>query len=89
MTPKLAPRQRAMLILSGFDPKDGNGFGVQLRSGADWRTARALERRGFGWIQGGQPNGSELPGMFFANREGTAITHPDDLETFYARGGYR
>lgn len=88
MSTKLSPRQSAMLRLSRFDPKDGNGYGVELRGGADWRTARALERRNLGWIEGGKPQGSELPGLFFANREGTAITHPDELERFMARRGY-
>lgn len=81
----LSPRQRAMLCLSRFDPRDGNGYGVELRCAADWRTARALQRRNLGWIEGGKPQGSELPGLFFANHDGTAITHPDELERYLER----
>ena len=83
----LTEYQFTMLRCSGFDPKDGNGFGVTLRGSRDWRAARKLEALGLGWIQGGKPNGSELPGMFFSNHEGTAITHPDKLEEFLDRKG--
>lgn len=78
--PKLSHDQSLMLRASGFDPKDGCGFGVQLMSAKNWRTARSLERRDLGWTEGGRPNGSEYPGYFFANQNGTAITHPDELE---------
>lgn len=84
----LSPRQRAMLCLSHFDPKDGKGYGVELRCAADWRTARALQRRHLGWIEGGKPQGSDLPGLFFANRNGTALTHPDELAAWQDRRGY-
>jgi len=83
--PKLSDHQLLMLRASRFDPLDGNGLGVQLMSARNWRTARSLEKRGLGWIQGGHPNGSELPGMFFANHEGTAITHPEELEEYLGR----
>ncbi|WP_260925361.1 hypothetical protein [Novosphingobium sp. 9] len=83
--PKLSPHQLLMLRTSHFDPKDGCGFGVGLRSAATWRTARSLEKRGLGWIQGGHPNGSEIEGLFFANRNGTEITFPAELEAFRRR----
>mgnify|MGYP001758579162 CR=1 FL=1 len=83
--PKLSDHQLLMLRASRFDPLDGNGLGVQLMSARNWRTARSLEKRGLGWIQGGHPNGSELPGMFFANHGGTAITHPEELEEYLGR----
>jgi len=70
---KLTPAQRLMLRCSGHDPKDGNGFGVELRGAANWRTARRLAQLELGWIEGGAPNGSELPGLFFANRNGVAL----------------
>lgn len=82
---KLSFDQLTMLRTSGFDWKDGCGFGVQMMSARNWRTARSLEKRKLGWIQGGRPNGSELPGYFFANQDGTSITHPDKLEEFLER----
>nr|WP_218821377.1 hypothetical protein [Sphingomonas laterariae] len=62
-----------MLRESGHDPLDGRGYGVELRGAGEWATARALVAASLGWIEGGRPQGSELPGLFFANRDGVAI----------------
>lgn len=69
----LTPPQRHMLRVSGYDRRDGNGYGVQLSGAGNWRTARSLEKLELGWIEGGQPNGSALPGLFFANRDGVRL----------------
>jgi len=76
----LTPAQRLMLRCSGSDPKDGNGYGVPLTGAGNWRTARSLQAHGLGWIEGGHPNGSELQGLFFANREGIAAVTPEPEE---------
>ncbi|GGZ02382.1 hypothetical protein [Novosphingobium colocasiae] len=87
MTPKLTPYQATMLRLSGFDPIDGNGYGIELRGSPDWAAARKLVKLGLGWIEGGRPNGSELPGLFFANHEGTAVNFADELAAWETRKG--
>jgi hypothetical protein len=74
----LTPAQRLMLSCSGHDPRDGNGYGVQLYGAGNWRTARSLEALALGWIQGGHANGSPLPGLFFANRDGVAAMASED-----------
>lgn len=76
----LTATQRIMLRCSGHDQRDGNGFGVELRGAGNWRTARALEALGLGWIQGGHTQGSALPGLFFANRDGVAAVTPENEE---------
>lgn len=73
----LTPRQRLLLRYSGQDPKDGQGYGVPLRGSADWRTARSLQTRDLGWIEGGRPNGSDFEGLFFANADGIAAITPE------------
>lgn len=70
----LTPAQHRMLQTSGHDPKDGNGYGVELTGPGPWRTARSLVARELGRIEGGYPNGSSLPGLFFANRDGVALS---------------
>lgn len=87
MTQPLSTHQLLMLRESGFDPYDGQGFGVDLTTAGHWRTARALERRGLGWTAGGHANGSDLPGLFYANRKGAAITHPDESHAWHERRG--
>lgn len=87
MTTDLTPRQTMLLRCSDFDPSDGNGYGVDLRGAAEWAAARKLVKLGLGWIEGGKPNGSDLPGLFFANHEGTAITFPEKLAEFQRRKG--
>jgi hypothetical protein len=62
-----------MLKVSGYDRRDGCGYGVELRGADNWRTARSLVKLQLGWIEGGRPNGSDLPGLFFANREGVNV----------------
>lgn len=65
-----------MLRCSGYDRRDGNGYGVPLTGAGNWATARALQAKGLGWIEGGRPQGSELEGLFFANRAGIAAVTP-------------
>ncbi len=59
------------------------GFGVDLRGPGDWRVARRLQLLGLGHIEGGAPNGSELPGLYFNDTEGERVCNefaddPDD-----------
>jgi hypothetical protein len=62
------PRQRAMLIASGPDDLTGQeGAGVELRTGADYAVARALEWRELGRVEG---PGGPLCGLYFNNAEG-------------------
>lgn len=78
---KLTPKQVAMLEESGHDTKDRCGFGVELRGAGDWNSARSLRDLELGWIEGGRPQGSELPGLFFANRAGVGMVAEDgDVE---------
>lgn len=57
-----------MLIASEPDDRTGDeGCGVELRSGADYATAKALQRQGLGHVSG--PGGS-LPGMYWSNEAG-------------------
>lgn len=72
-TEHLTDAQLRMVIQSGFDSYDGQGYGVELRGSGAWATARSLTRLGLGWIEGGEPQGSSLPGLFFNNREGVRI----------------
>lgn len=67
----LTDAQLKMVIDSGEAPM-GGGFGVELR-GPSWITARSLVKHGLGSIEGGAPNGSELPGLYFNNDEGVRI----------------
>lgn len=48
---------------------DGDGYGVELIGAGAWRVARKLVDQELGTIEGGRPNGSELCGLFFANRD--------------------
>lgn len=67
----LPEAQRRMLIASAPDDVTGEeGLGVELRTGADYAVAKALERRGLGHREG--PGGS-LPGMYWSNAEGLAL----------------
>jgi hypothetical protein len=67
---RLTKAALAMLRESGHDERDGCGFGVELHGAGRWAVARGLQALGMGWVEGGQPNGSSLPGLFFANAEG-------------------
>lgn len=70
MTAHLSPAQRAMLLASDPDDITGTeGAGVELRTGADYAVAKALERRGFGHVEG---PGGPLPGMYWSSAEGLA-----------------
>jgi hypothetical protein len=69
--PNLTPRQQAMLIDSAPDDVTGTeGVGVELRTGADYAVAKALERRKLGHRQG---PGGFLPGMYWNNAMGLAV----------------
>lgn len=70
---ELTEPQRKMLL--GSEPSDRDpdeGAGVELWTGADYATAKALERRGLGDVEGpGQPKG--MPGLYFNNSDGLAL----------------
>lgn len=79
----LTDAQLSMVIESGCE-NYGEGFGVELRGSARWRVARNLEKLGLGDIEGGAPNGSSLPGLYFNNSEGARIVNEfaeDDEDT--------
>jgi hypothetical protein len=75
----LSDAQLSMVMQSG-DDRGHDGFGVELRGAGEWATARSLVGKGLGWIEGGMPNGSDLPGLYFNNADGVAITHEFDEE---------
>lgn len=59
----LTERQRQMLLASVPDDITGDeGVGIELRTGADYAVAKALQAKGFGHVSG--PGGS-LPGMYW------------------------
>jgi len=69
--------QRSMLCASDPDDVTGEeGCGVELRTGAHYATAKSLERRGYGCVQG--PGGPH-PGMYWNNSTGL-IARSDLIE---------
>lgn len=68
-TEDLTDKQLAMLMESGDQQ-----YGVELRGGA-WKTANSLVTKGLGTIEGGRPNGSELPGLYFNNEDGVRVVN--------------
>lgn len=68
---KLTPAMEHMIRLSwdGAPRSHGDGYGVELRGQGAWTVARLLVASDFGHIEGGRPNGSDLPGLFFATRD--------------------
>ncbi len=71
--------QLKMVIESGEDGFLGSsGHGVELRGAGQWRVARKLAELGLGTIEGGAPQGSELPGLYFNNAEAVRILHEND-----------
>ena len=65
---RVTEAQHRMLMASEPDDRTGDeGCGVELNTGADYATARALKRRGLGEVTG--PGGS-LPGMYWNNADG-------------------
>jgi hypothetical protein len=67
----LSERAKRMILDSDPDDITGEeGAGVELRSGADYAVARALQRRGLGHIQG---PGGELSGMYWNNASGLQV----------------
>jgi hypothetical protein len=75
MTPKLSYHQELMLKTSHFDESNGRGFGVELSSAANFRTARSLVKLELGWIEE-DAAGERSRSLFFANHAGTAIAYP-------------
>jgi hypothetical protein len=75
----LTEREEAMLRESaaGVDPRT-SGFGVELIGAGAWSVARRLVARELGWIENGKPNGSSLPGLFFANVDGVTMVSDED-----------
>lgn len=68
---RMTEAQRQMLLESDPDDVTGEeGVGVELRTGAGYAVARALERRGLGHVTG--PGGS-LPGMYWNNSDGLTM----------------
>lgn len=77
-TEDLTDAQLKMLMESSVE-----GYGVELTGAGNWRVAGNLVGKGLGHIEGGAPNGSSLPGLFFANEEGVRILRefePEDDE---------
>jgi hypothetical protein len=75
---KLTPTQRLLLRCSAAEvDRNGNGYGVDLRGSGGWTTARALEARDLGWIEGTAGTPSIVStGRFFANPAGIAAVAP-------------
>ena len=68
MVTRLTLAQRRLMLASGPDDITGTqGCGVELRTGADYAVARALERKSLGHVVG---PGGFLPGMYWNNAEG-------------------
>lgn len=66
----LTKPQQAMLLASDPDDITGKeGAGVELRTGAAYATAKALQRRGLGNVEG---PGGPLPGMYWSTADGLA-----------------
>ena len=75
----LSDAQLRMVMESGHNERLGEeGFGVELIGAGAWVVARSLAAKGVGTIDGGAPNGSSLPGLYFNNAEGVRITHEVD-----------
>lgn len=74
----LTDKQLRMVMDSGEAPH-GSGYGVDLH-GANWKTARSLVAKGLGFIEGGAPNGSDFPGLYFNSAEGVELLHEFDDE---------
>ncbi|WP_416464022.1 hypothetical protein [Sphingomonas sp. VDB2] len=69
--PNLTEPQRRMLLDSEPDDITGmEGIGVELRTGADYAVAKALERRKLGLRTG---PGGFLPGMYWNNALGLSV----------------
>lgn len=74
----LSDAQLRMVMESGEGNLWSSGFGVELRGAGAWSVARSLVSKELGTIEGGAPNGSNLPGFYFNNSEGVRITHEFD-----------
>ena len=65
------PAQKAMLLASDPDDISGReGAGLELRTGAAYATAKALQRKGLGYVVG---PGGPLSGMYWSNADGLAV----------------
>lgn len=68
---RLSDRQLAMVC--GSEPSDldpRSGCGVELRTGADYAVAKALQGKGYGSYEQGQWG---LPGLYFNNDDGLQL----------------
>lgn len=72
-TENLTDAQLRMVMDSGNDGFFPGGHGVELTGSGAWKVARALVAKGLGTIEGGAPQGSSLPGLYFNNEEGGRI----------------
>lgn len=79
----LTDAQLTMVTESGDGGFFKGGTGVELNGSAAWRVARALVTKGIGTIEGGAPQGSSLPGLYFNNDEGVRILHEFDEEDVF------
>lgn len=77
-TDDLTDAQVKLIIDSGEQPNGTGGYGFELRGSGEWATARSLAKNGFGIIEGGQPNGSNLPGLYFNGPEALRVLHEFD-----------
>lgn len=75
---KLTATQRLLLRCSAAEvDRNGNGYGVELRRSGSWNTARALEARDLGWIEGSTGTASVTStGRFYANPAGIGAVAP-------------
>lgn len=74
-TEDLTDAQLRMVMESGV-----KRYGVELNGAGPWRVASNLVSKGLGHIEGGEPNGSTLPGLFFNNHEAVRILSEFDDE---------
>ena len=72
-TEDLTDAQLRMVMDSGNEGFFPGGHGVELTGSGAWKVARALVAKGLGTIEGGAPQGSSLPGLYFNNNEGARI----------------
>jgi hypothetical protein len=68
------------MVMESGDSDGVSGFGVELIGAGAWATARSLQAKGLGSIEGGAPNGSSLAGLYFNNADGVELTHEFDEE---------
>lgn len=67
-----------LMVCDSGENTEHSGFGVELRGAGEWAIARSLVKKGLGTIEGGAPNGSSLPGLYFNNENGVSVLHEND-----------